>query len=94
MMRPSRMIVAALLLAAWPTLALACPVCFGDASAPLTRSAAAGVMFMLVLTYSLLIVGFGGLLTFCVVRARRLALAGAAGRTDPASPRSDVASAG
>jgi hypothetical protein len=39
----------------------------------MTQAAGAGVLFMLVLTYALIIFGFGGVMLLWFVRARRLA---------------------
>jgi len=63
--------VLAALLVATPA-ALACAVCFGDKNHPMTQGAASGVLFMVVFTYALLVFGFGGAVTFWMIRARRL----------------------
>lgn len=64
------------------TSAHACAVCMGNADSRMVQGAGAGVLFMLVLTYAMLIFGFGGIATVWFVRARRLALAkGRAART-------------
>ena len=61
--------VALVLVAAGPVQA--CGVCFGDPDSRMTKGAAAGVLFMVILTYTLLL-GLGGMTAFWTVRARRL----------------------
>ena len=45
---------------AWPALALACPVCFGNPNSAQTRGAQAGILALLMVTVSVLasIAGF------------------------------------
>jgi hypothetical protein len=52
--------VATLALLAIPRLALACPVCFGNADSPQTRAAQTGILALLVVTVAMLasIAGF------------------------------------
>lgn len=53
----------------WP--ARACSVCFGNAQSPLVQGAAAGVIFLGVVVYAVLM-GFGGMTLVCFLRARKL----------------------
>lgn len=61
---------AALVLASAPPAALACATCFGDAQAPETRAAASAVIVLAAVVYVLLM-GFGSVTLFWLVRARR-----------------------
>ena len=62
--------------AAW-----ACPVCFGDPESDMVKGAEAGVVFMLCVVYSLLL-GFMGVTTFWLIRARRIRLGTSASPND------------
>ncbi len=68
-------------LAAMPLPAHACSVCFGNAQSPLVQGAAAGVIFLGVVVYAVLM-GFGGLTLVCFLRARKLRRAEEAGDSD------------
>jgi hypothetical protein len=57
----------------------ACSVCYGDKDSAMVQGAGAGVLFMLLLTYALLVFGFGGMAALWFVRSRRLR------RDDPAT---------
>lgn len=59
-------LVALVLLALAPAAA-ACPVCFGDTDAPIMRGVEASVLFMVGLTYFLIL---GGVVTFVLLRRR------------------------
>jgi hypothetical protein len=63
--------IATLALLAIPSLALACPVCFGNADSPQTRAAQTGILALLVVTVAMLgsIAGF-----FFVYLRRRIRL--------------------
>lgn len=58
-------------LVAMPWPAHACSVCFGNAQSPLVQGAAAGVIFLGVVVYAVLM-GFGGLTLMCFLRARKM----------------------
>jgi hypothetical protein len=71
----------ALGLVAAPQAALACPVCFGDANAPMTVAANAGIWFMLAIVGAMLT----AFATFFVYLVRRARLA--ARSSEPAEAR-------
>jgi hypothetical protein len=52
--------VTAVILLAWPAVALACPVCFGNPNSAQTRGAQAGILALLLVTVTMLasIAGF------------------------------------
>ena len=60
---------APLALAAAP--AFPCAVCFGDPASPLTQGAKAGVLFMAVMVY-MVVMMMGGVALFWYIRARQL----------------------
>ncbi len=55
---------------ACPDRAWACAVCFGDPDAPMTKGAASGVVVLAAIVYTLLM-GFGSMTLYWVIRARR-----------------------
>ena len=79
-LRRQRLTLATVLvaLAAMPCPAHACSVCFGNAQSPLVQGAAAGVIFLGIVVYAVLM-GFGGLTLMCFLRARKLRRAEEAG---------------
>ncbi|MCC7290978.1 MAG: hypothetical protein IT449_02830 [Phycisphaerales bacterium] len=83
--RPWGMPFAAVLIAltTLPLPAEACSVCFGNAQSPLVQGAAAGVIFLGVVVYAVLM-GFGGMTLVCFLRARKLRRAAEAGEIDQA----------
>lgn len=62
-----------LLVTGWASAAdvTACSVCQGNPDSELTQGAAAGVIFLAILTYTLLL-GVAGVVVTWIVRARRL----------------------
>jgi hypothetical protein len=58
-----------ILLVAAPRAALACPICFGDANAPMTIAANNGIWFMLAIVAAML-AAFGTFFVYLVRRAR------------------------
>jgi hypothetical protein len=66
-----KIVVATIGLLAIPTLALACPVCFGGPGSPQTKAAQTGILALLVVTVAMLgsIAGF-----FFVYLRRRIRL--------------------
>ena len=64
-------VATALVLLAWPTVALACPVCFGNPNSAQTRGAQAGILTLLVVTVAVLtsVAGF-----FFIYLRRRIRL--------------------
>lgn len=68
----SRILVAFVAVAA-AAPAFACPVCFGESDSPVARAADLSVLFMMIVTYAVIV---GGLAAFFVLRfrARRKAL--------------------
>ncbi|MFQ5500767.1 MAG: hypothetical protein ACE5EQ_00515 [Phycisphaerae bacterium] len=67
--------VMALLMMGWATAAdvMACSVCQGNPDSELTKGAAAGVIFLAITTYVLLL-GVAGVVVTWIVRARRMSL--------------------
>ncbi len=59
---------------------MACSVCQGDPDSDLSKGAQAGVLFMVIVTYGLLL-GFAGLAALWFVRVRRLRTRGLTGST-------------
>ncbi len=60
--------------------AFGCPVCFGETDSPMVHGMQASVLFMVAVTYTLIV---GGLVTFFVLRRRALSqstIASAAGK--------------
>lgn len=70
-----------------PRVVMACPVCFGQVDAPLTRATNLGITFMLALVLLVL----GGMAAFFVSLARRATLATRPSNTSPAAVVSDGA---
>ncbi len=66
-------IAAALAAAVAAAPAFACPVCYGETDSPFAKAADLSVLFMMIVTYAVIV---GGLVAFFVlrVRARRRAL--------------------
>jgi len=63
-----------------PRVALACPVCFGDANEPMTIAATNGIWFMLGIVAAML-TAFGTFFVYLMRRARLAARAGEAANT-------------
>ncbi len=65
----------ALLMMGWASAAdvMACSVCQGNPDSELSKGAAAGVIFLAILTYTLLL-GVAGIVVTWIVRARRMPL--------------------
>lgn len=59
----------ALIIAGAPRAALACPVCFGDANAPMTIAATNGIWFMLAVVAAML-TAFASFFVYLMRRAR------------------------
>jgi hypothetical protein len=70
--------------AAWAAPALACPVCYGDASDPVLDGTKISIAFLGSLVYLLL---FGGVGMAVVVRRRALRTMDDSGRPRPAAPQ-------
>jgi hypothetical protein len=68
-MKYVREIVATVVLVGAPRVALACPVCFGDANEPMTIAATNGIWFMLGIVAAML-TAFGTFFVYLVRRAR------------------------
>lgn len=66
-----RALLAACIVGSTAAAASACPVCFGDPESDMVQGAASGVLFMVILTYVVLM-GMVGFAAFWFVRARRL----------------------
>jgi heme/copper-type cytochrome/quinol oxidase subunit 2 len=66
-------ILAAFVAAVSAVPVFACPVCFGESDSPIARAADLSVLFMMIVTYAVIV---GGIAAFFVirVRARRRAL--------------------
>lgn len=62
-------IVATVVLVGAPRVALACPVCFGDANEPMTIAAKNGIWFMLAIVAAML-TAFGTFFVYLMRRAR------------------------
>ena len=56
------------------TLAMACPVCFGNSDAPMARATNTGIIFMLVVV-AVVLVGFASFFISLIRRARAAAAA-------------------
>lgn len=61
--------VAVLLLASLAAPAFGCPVCFGETDSPMVHGMQASVLFMVAVTYFLIV---SGLVTFFVLRRKAL----------------------
>ncbi|MBI1785725.1 hypothetical protein HYR69_11330 [Candidatus Sumerlaeota bacterium] len=61
--------MASMLLSSSPVFA--CAVCFGDPGAPMVKGAKAGVLFLAVMVYGLLM-AMGSVLAYWIYRARKL----------------------
>jgi len=61
--------VTVLLLAALAAPAFGCPVCFGETDSPMVHGVQASVLFMVAVTYVLIV---SGVVTFFVLRRRAL----------------------
>lgn len=70
-------IVATVVLVGAPRVALACPVCFGDANEPMTIAAKNGIWFMLAIVAAML-TAFGTFFVYLMRRARLAARSGEA----------------
>lgn len=82
MNRVRHYLLASVLLTALSAMPLhACAVCGGDKDSDMVKGALSGVVVMVVITYGVLLC-FAGMIATFVVRARRLARAEAADRTD------------
>lgn len=70
-------VLAVLAIVAWAAPSFACPVCFGDSDSPMAHAANMSILFMMIVTYALIV---GGVATVFVLRlkARKKALAEAA----------------
>lgn len=70
----------------WAAPSFACPVCFGDSDSPMAQAANLSILFMMIVTYAVIL---GGLATVFVLRmkARKKALAAAAATAAPAARR-------
>jgi hypothetical protein len=66
-----RTLLFALVLAAVPRAALACPVCFGQSDSPLAAGTNMAIFFMLGLTGSVL-AGFASFIVYLMRRARMM----------------------
>jgi hypothetical protein len=66
-----RRVLATLAIVATPRLALACPVCFGDANAPMTIATNNGIWFMLGIV-AVMLSAFASFFIYLMRRARRL----------------------
>lgn len=77
-MRHLARIVTVLLLSGLAAPAFGCPVCFGETDSPMVHGMQASVLFMMAVTYLLIV---SGVVTFFVLRhkALRNAAVGAAG---------------
>lgn len=78
-MRNTFIILVTTALLAAPRIALACPVCFGDANAPMTIAANRGIWFMLAVVAAML-AAFASFFIYLMRRARL-----AASSPDPAA---------
>jgi len=67
-----RVFVASWLIWALPRPALACPVCFGDSSAPMAHATNTGILFMLGIVVVMLS-AFASFFIYLIRRANRLA---------------------
>jgi hypothetical protein len=67
-----RALVLSCLLIGVPDLALACPVCFGDSSAPMASATNTGIIFMLGVV-GVVLTGFASFIVYLIRRANRLA---------------------
>jgi len=72
-------IVATVVLVGAPRVALACPVCFGDANEPMTIAAKNGIWFMLAIVAAML-TAFGAFFVYLMRRARLAARSGEAAK--------------
>lgn len=72
LLRPFLVLAVAALALAWGPLAAACPVCFGEAEAPVIDGVRWAIVFMAVLVYGLI---GGGIALFLVLRRRSAAAA-------------------
>ena len=70
-MRIARRLLVTLSLALTPRIALACPVCFGDANAPMTVATNNGIWFMLGIV-AFMLTSFASFFIYLMRRARRL----------------------
>ena len=68
-MKGIQIAVATIALSGLPTLALACPVCFGNPNSSQTKGAQAGILALLLVTVSML-AAFGGF--FFIYLRRRI----------------------
>ena len=66
-----RRLLVALSMALTPRIALACPVCFGDANAPMTVATNNGIWFMLGIV-AFMLTSFASFFIYLIRRARRL----------------------
>jgi Na+-transporting NADH:ubiquinone oxidoreductase subunit NqrD len=73
--------LAVLAITATPRLALACPVCFGDANAPMTVATNNGIWFMLGIVFAVL-TAFASFFIYLIRRANRV--------EEPAGPAADA----
>lgn len=71
-MRKSIVAALAALAAFAPAKAFSCAVCFGDPASPLTQGAKAGIIFLAVMVY-MVVMTMGGVALFWWSRARKLA---------------------
>lgn len=62
----------AALLLAFPRVALACPVCFGESDSPMAAATNAGIWLMLGVV-ALMLTGFGAFFIYLMRRAKRFA---------------------
>lgn len=76
-MKTIRSLPVAVAVVALAAPAFPCAVCFGDPTSPLTRGAAAGVIFLGIMVY-LVLMGMAGIAFMWYLRARKLAAQAAA----------------
>ncbi len=60
----------------------ACSVCFGDPNSSMVKGAKAGIIFLAIMIYGLLM-GMGGVVAFWVYRAKKLAATNAVNSVSP-----------
>lgn len=84
-MKRAAQLLAGLALALVASPAWACAVCFGNADSPVVEGVEMSVIFMVTITYTLIMGGLGGFLLLRIRARRRLQAEEAAGDT-PMTP--------
>ena len=69
--RKTFLTIAALAMICWASASFACPVCFGDSDDPIIKGLEASILFMVGITYFLIV---SGVVTFVLLRRRALRL--------------------